>query len=172
MGNLRLVSAWQRQDPEIEAHALAYWSRLQALPRGVDPAKRLKELCAVAYYDADLVGVSTVRIGDLQPFPCRFAFFRCSTSPNHSLLSLGRKLALLSRDICARWSKSHPEENVLGSVAVLENPKADSLAQIPVWKVPGLSNGWTLAGYTDNGLQVRIHWYDHARLDRPMGRGA
>ena len=31
--------AWRRDDPEIEADAIAFWSRIGVLPEGVDPAE-------------------------------------------------------------------------------------------------------------------------------------
>jgi hypothetical protein len=165
MPELVLRPAWQRNNRKIAADAVDLWQRLNALPRGTSPDQRIKELCAAAYYDGDIAGVSTVTVKTLPPFPCRFAFYRCLVAPEHRLLSLSRRLTLFSRDIICEWSRQHPEEKVLGSIAVLENPKGDALAKIPVWKVPGVSNGYTLAGYTRKGLQVRIHWYDHARLD-------
>ena len=165
MPQLVLQPAWQRNDPKIAADAMALWRRLNALPRDTRPEERIKELCAAAYYDGELAGVSTVAVKTLPPFPCRFAFYRCLVAPEHGLIALSRKLTLFSGDIISAWARDNPQENVMGSVAILENQKADALARIPVWKVPGLSNGYTLAGYTSTELQVRIHWYAHARLD-------
>jgi len=39
------------------------------------------------------------------------------------------------------------------------------LLRVPVWpNAPGL-NGLVLVGYTPAGQQVRVSWFEHARLD-------
>ena len=162
MGESALVAAWQHADPKIARDAKAFWKRLGVLPPAISLDQRASELCAAAYLDGELVGVSTVSIGDLSSLPgCRFGFFRCLVAPEHRRAHLATSLTVFSRDVLSTWSKQHPEEGVLGMAAIIESPYLAELSRIPVWPASGLR----LIGYTNNGQQIRVVWFEHARLE-------
>jgi hypothetical protein len=52
-------------------------------------------------------------------------------------------------------------EKILGMATILTNPNFDLLARRPKW---GDAKLW-LIGYTAKGEQIRLTWFDHARLD-------
>jgi hypothetical protein len=58
------------------------------------------------------------------------------------------------------WSAAHPEERVAGIATILVSPNYAEKQKRPVWE-PGL----TLIGYTPQGQQIRVAWFDHARVD-------
>jgi GNAT superfamily N-acetyltransferase len=161
---LSLVRAWQAHDPAIAADAIALWRRLDALPAAAPPEERVKELCAAAYLGDEMVGVSTIALGPLRLLKGRFGLFRCLVVPEHRHQGVGRKLVVYSRALLAEWSKDHPEEKVLGMAAIVESTKLDALGKNPVWTAPGV-HGLTLIGYTAGGRQIRVSWFEHARLD-------
>jgi len=163
---VRLIPVWQRHDAKIAADAILFWQRVNALPRNVNPKTRAKELCVTAYYlEKEVVGVSTIALDVLPQLRCRFGFFRCLVAPEHRREGLARKLIILSRRVLAEWSEQNPSERVLGMAAIVENPKLDEVSKVPVWSAtPGL-NGLTLIGYTADGRQIRVSWFEHARLD-------
>ncbi|HTE78320.1 MAG TPA: hypothetical protein VK653_16500, partial [Xanthobacteraceae bacterium] len=66
------------------------------------------------------------------------------------------------RELLEQWSKSNPDEKVLGMAAVLENPNFDLLGTRPIWRGADL----TLIGYNQLGQQIRLAWFDHARMQR------
>jgi GNAT superfamily N-acetyltransferase len=159
MAEVLLQPAWRLDDPKLAAETLALWQRLDAMPPHV-AEDRVKELCAVAYRDGELVGVSTVVLDHLPQLGYRFGLFRCLVDPAYRQQGLARNLTVYSRDSLAGWSKDHPEEAVVGMAAVVESPKLDELGKQPVWPASGL----TLMGYTQNDLQIRIVWFEHAAL--------
>jgi hypothetical protein len=159
---VELVPVWKRNDNKIGKDAIEFWRNLGVLPRGVSPEQRVSELCAAAYAGDELIGVSTVSLGQLAPVRCRVGFFRCSVKPAHIHRRIAWRLAKYSRDLLEQWSKSNPDEKVLGMAAILENPNFDLLGTRPIWRRADL----TLIGYNQLGQQIRLAWFDHARMQR------
>ena len=156
-----MVPAWQRNDAKIAKDATDFWLKLRALPPTVSPEKRLSELCAAAYVGDELVGVSTIELNQSPLLRCRLGLYRCLVSPAHAHRRIVNRLTLYSRALLEKWSKEHPDEKVLGMAAILENPNFDIIAKRPMWRGTNLG----LIGYTPEGLQIRLTWFDHARLE-------
>jgi hypothetical protein len=165
MAEVRFEPAWRRNDPKIAADAIALWRRLGVLPANLDPAARAEELCLAAYGDGELVGVSTMVLETVPQLRCRLGFCRCLVAPEHRQQGLARKLGINSRALLAQWSQDNPQEKVLGMATIVESQMLDEVSKIPVWpNAPGL-NGLVLVGYTPAGQQVRVSWFEHARLE-------
>jgi hypothetical protein len=158
---VRLSPAWQRNDANIIKDATDFWLKLRLLPAGVTPEQRAQELCAAAYVGNELVGVSTMELRHSPSLHCRLGFFRCLVSPAHRHRRIARRLTVYSRELLEHWSKENPEEKVLGMAAILESASFDLLARRPKW---GDAKLW-LIGYTPKGQQIRLTWFDHARLE-------
>jgi hypothetical protein len=156
-----LVPAWQRNDAKTKKDATDFWLKLRALPRNITPENRLAELCAAAYVGDELVGVSTIELNHSPLLRCRLGFFRCLISPAYVNRRIAWRLVKYSRELLETWSKENPAEKVLGMAAILENPNFDRLGKRPMWHGPDL---W-LIGYTRAGLQIRLTWFKHARLE-------
>ena len=60
-----------------------------------------------------------------------------------------------------RWSLEAPQEKVQGVAAVIQADNFEEMKRRPKW--PG--SGLNLVGYTEEGQQIRVAWFDHARLD-------
>lgn len=160
MSDYRVLTAWHLQDPRIEQDAIAFWRTLNILPRGTDPAARARELCAVAYLGKELVGVATASLEILPLVRCRFAMYRSAIAPEHRGSGAAFQLITHSRELLEKWSAEHPEEGVMGMAAIFEGYKGDT-ARLPVWPLTGL----VLATYSPQGHQVRVAWFQHARVD-------
>lgn len=162
--DIRLVDVWRRENAKVAADAIAFWKRLEALPRGTDPEQRVKELCTVAYRGGELIGVSTIVLDVLPQLKARFGFFRCLVAPDDRRQGLAYRFGVHCRNLLAAWSQRHPEEKVLGMATIVESSGLDEFSKAPVWQSPGV-NGLTLIGYTAKGRQIRVSWFEHARLD-------
>lgn len=160
-----LVTLWQNRDPDAAGQAMALWDRLGVLPAGVSGRERAAQLCGAAFVGGALAGVSTVALGVLPQLKARFGFFRCLVVPEHRRRHLARQLAVHARQVLAGWSKANPREKVLGMVSVVENPRLAETSKLPVWSAPGIENGLLLVGHTLRGHQIRVSWFEHARLD-------
>jgi hypothetical protein len=164
-GEAELVSVWQKNDPTMTAQATDLWNRLGILPARITPAERAKQLCAGVYVGGTLCGVSTMELSFFPPLRARFGFFRCLVANDIRRRGLATTLTIYSRNVLAAWSEQNPQERVLGMATVIENPKLDELARLPVWSTSEFDNGLTLIGHTARGLQIRLSWFEHARLD-------
>lgn len=153
--------AWRLGDAAIEADAIAFWKRLGLLPPDVPPAARAKELAAVAYRDGQLAGVMTAAIQRIDFLRARFAMIRGAIDPAWRRSYAVSALGGASRDLIERWAETHPEERVAGIGAVVETRQFDAFQKKPVWPNTRLA----VAGYTPDGRQIRIAWFDHFRLD-------
>lgn len=153
--------AWGRDDAAIEADAIDFWNRLGILPPGVAPEQRAKELAAAAYHEGRLVGVSTVTLNRLDFLRARFAMLRVAVDPEHRRGRAAWGLALYTRQVMEAWSYANPQEKVAGMAAILEAAQLEGKAKEPFWITTRLG----LVGYTRDGRQIRVSWFEDHRLD-------
>ncbi|MBI1261444.1 MAG: hypothetical protein GC184_06940 [Rhizobiales bacterium] len=157
MPEFTFFPVWRKNDSKVEADVKATWAKHNILPEGVDPEKRVKQLCVVAYEGDQVAGISTMDIAPYKPLRKRFGFFRAFTIPGFGNQDIARGLAVNCRDVLNQWSIDNPQEAVAGMMAVYQ---AKGMGRRPV----GVS-GLTLIGYTPEGYQVRVIWFDHVTID-------
>jgi len=160
-GGLEVRVAWRRDDARIEADAIAFWGRIGVLPRGVEAAKRAKELIAVAYKDGELIAVATAVIDQIPFLGVRMAVLRGATDPAHRRARAQLALAVPSHDALRDWSLANPEEKLAGAIAFVAPGEWGDFTRLPVWPESELE----VVGYTADNQQIRARWFDHYRLD-------
>jgi GNAT superfamily N-acetyltransferase len=154
--------AWRLDDAAVEADAIAFWERLDLLPAGVQAAQRVKELVAVAYKDGAVAGVMTVELGILAQVRAKLAMIRSAVDPEHRRANIARALTFYTHECLSRWSAAHPEAKLAGLGAIIENEallRTDYMRR-PYWP----ESGFILAGFTPDGRQIRISWFEEFRL--------
>lgn len=156
-----LRPAWRLGDPLIEADAADFWRRLDLLPPGASPLERAKELVAVAYRDGQIVGVTTAQIGLLEQVRAQTAMLRGAVDPAHRRFHVGRALMLRAYEILEAWAIAHPGEKVAGISGVVEAHELREAQRQPY----GPMLGFGLIGFTPDGSQIRVSWFDHFRFD-------
>jgi hypothetical protein len=159
--DLDMRAGWRLNDPQLESDAIGFWQRLGNLPAGVDPQARARELVGGCYKDGRLVGVATAEIVFLDVVRARFAMLRASVDPELRRSHAAATLTYHARNCLDRWSEANPHERLAGLGAVLEARELSALQREPLWPETGLA----LIGFTPEGKQVRISWFDHYRLD-------
>ncbi len=179
--DLHFVDAWQQRDARLAGDARLLWERANLLtPEARE--QRVNELVALAYLDGKVAGVATAVIANLPQLRGRFAFYRCAAYPprhrgerqrherpaeRHAVWApqhtVSYALSGYARGVLERWSLAHPEEKVLGLAAVIESPGYRRKQREPLWPDYGLH--LNLVGYTPDGRQIRVAWFEHARLD-------
>lgn len=156
-----LRAAWRLGDPALEADAIAFWERLGLLPPDVSPAARAKELVALAYRGGAVAGVMTAKVQQVDAVRARLAMIRAAVDPAQRQTHVVMALVLFARQTLADWSRDHPEEKLAGLGAVLESRELEARQRQAFWPQSKLG----LAGYTADGRQFRISWFEDFELD-------
>jgi len=156
-----LRPAWRLADPQIEADAIAFWERLNILPASASPAQRAKELIAVAYKDDRIVGVHTATLERVEQVRARLAMLRSAVAPDYRRTHISMALTIYSRDLLERWSRDHPHERLGGLGTIVESRQLAERAKQPYWP----NTRFTLAGFLEDGRQLRISWFEDFRVD-------
>ena len=160
-GTFDVRVAWRRDDPRIEADAIAMWTRLGILAEGVKPEERAKQLVSAAYCGDQIAAVATAVVEHVSFLKNRFLVLRSMTVPefrrSHAQVALG----IPSITALTDWAKANPQEKVAGMIAFVEPGAWGEAARMP----RGPFFGWTLVAYSQRGHQVRVIWFDHFRLD-------
>lgn len=153
--------AWRRDDPVLEADAIAFWERLGVLPADVAPAQRAKELAAGVYKDGALVAVVTAVPQRIDFLRANFLQLRSIADPACSREEVQAAFANPVRRTLEEWAAANPEQALAGVVTFVDPKVVGELAHMPVWPVWPLS----LVGYLNDGRQVRVCWFDHFLFD-------
>jgi len=154
---IQIVEAWRKNDPKLEAEAIAFWDRHQINPAGTTPQARAKELAAVAYDNGEVVALSTINVELFVQLRQKFAFIREAVAPSYRRNKVGGDLLIATRDIAERYSREHPEEKIAGAAAVYQVPGVGTYGS-------GRTSKLALVGYTDRNEQVRVMWFDHVQV--------
>jgi hypothetical protein len=154
--DVRYVPAWQLSDPKLEGDAIAMWREMRILPHNQSAEARAKELVSLAYMGDRLVGITTAVIGHYAPVRQRFAFMRLLIRPEAEKSGIAVPFTVFFREVLREWALAHPEEQLAGYGAYIT---VKGYGHQPV-----LPAGLALVGYTDEGYQVRLCWWDHFRI--------
>ncbi len=156
--DLRL--GWKRGDPAIAADVKAFWDRHNLLPPGADPDKRAKEVVLAGYAGSRLVAVSTAAIEEIVFLRCKMAVYRCAIAPDVRGQMMSMLITAHSLKALEAWSLAHPDEGVMGMLAVLENEtyqKKTHPHRAPETRL-------SLVAFSPKGQKIVVAWFDHARL--------
>jgi hypothetical protein len=63
--------------------------------------------------------------------------------------------------ILETWSAEHPEERLAGFGGIIESPDLRAAQSQPYWPI----SRFGLIGFTPDGRQIRVAWFEHFRLD-------
>jgi hypothetical protein len=153
--------AWRLADPQMESDAIAFWRRLGLLRGEVTPEARAKELCTIFYVEGRVAAVSTATLDEMPFIRARLAMLRVAVDPDYRRLHLAVKAMQAGRDFFERWSQE-TGERAHGVGVVIQSPDLREHSRTPKWPRSGLN----LIGYTNSGQQIRVAWFEHARLDQ------
>jgi len=160
-------AAWGCADDALVHDARAFWRQEDALS-AEEIDERVKDLCAVAYAQDRMVAASTVAFVDIQRVRSRLFYYRTIVAQDHRRQHLASRLGVFSYNHLARWSLEHPEEKVMGLLIVIQADEFRHRHQNrPVLEQLGLR--LVLIGYTPDDRQMRVIWFDHARVESRMG---
>jgi hypothetical protein len=160
---------WRCEDAETERDVLAFWRENQLLPANVDPAKRLRDLCVVAYDGGRVVGVIETEVKYNELVRAKLAMIKLAVAPSHRKTLISAYLFVFGSDVIEHWANQNLEEKVmgLGSIAQVRGGAARAESSNPYLKeaVWGPRNHFVVINHTPEGAQFRLAWFRHARID-------
>jgi len=159
--DVELRPGWRLHDAQLEADAIAFWTRLGILPPNVSPHQRAKEIIGGAYKDGRFLGVTTGTVERLEFLRARFVMLRVAVDPAARGDHVGTALAAFAYKHMGAWATEHREEKIAGIAAIIESQTYAKIMRVPCWPRSRLS----LVGFTPGGLQVRVAWFEHFLYD-------
>jgi hypothetical protein len=167
---MTFTPVWPDPDPAIREAVKVFWARLAVLPAGMDADERAAQLCVVGHVGGSLAAVSSVELRVLETLRQRLAMVRWFVAPEHRSVPAILALARAAHGHLEAWSLAHPEEQVMGMGAIIENPALLNLRGPPTWPMragDSPTSGLMLMGFTDQGQQIRVSWFNHATIGPP-----
>jgi hypothetical protein len=146
--------------PRVDHRTDVPGDRNHLLPQGIDADRRAKEIVPAAYAGARLAAVSTAAIEQVQFLRCKMAVYRCAIAPDFRGKMMSMLITAHSLKALEAWSLAHPDEGVMGMLAVLENEtykKKTHPHRAPETKL-------SLVAFNPQGREIVVAWFDHARL--------
>lgn len=163
MANVVLKTAWMRNDPQLQADAIAFWEKNNLVPSPEERQRRAGELVVVTYVDGEPAAVATAELAVLPNLRARFAMCRTAVAPHHRRSKLSAHTFAHVMTALEAWSADNPEEKVMGMAAVIQATEYAEKQREPIWYDFGLL--LAVAGFTPRGEQIRVGWFRHARFD-------
>jgi hypothetical protein len=161
IGDVEFRTAWRRDDPQIEADAIAFWQRMGILPADATPERRAKELVLAVYANGVIVAVVTGELGLFPQVRARLAMLRGAVDPALRRSYVGFAMMLKAREILEAWSARNPGERLAGLGGIIEAPELVAREKQPYWPL----SGYGVVGFMPDGRQMRVSWFRNFRLD-------
>ncbi len=167
-GGIVFRSLWGLDDPKARQDAKNFWLREGVTPEFID--LRINELCAIAYDGDDPVAVATAQIAYAASLRNKFFRYRCMVASHFRQRDMAWRISSYAFKQLQDWSLQHPEEKILGLMLYIETDKFAVPQREPVREHLGMTLNFV--GYSPKGQQVRIVWFDHAKLEDDAAKQA
>ena len=152
---------WRLHDAQLEADAVAFWTRMGLLAPDVSPHQRAGEIIGGAYQDGRFLGVATGMVERLEFLRARFVLLRVAVDRGARGNHVGTALAAFAYKYLETWAAEHREEKIAGIAAVIQTQEYAKILKVPYWPPSRLG----LVGFTPEGRQVRVAWFEHFHYD-------
>lgn len=163
MANLELRAVWQTDDSAVARDVAMLWDELAVVfPK--DRAARLKELVAIAYDGGKIVGACTARSIDYKVLRTPVFYLRPTILPGAQHDDVLIRLLSAAKHVLQPCAQAHPDERAKGILVMFDSDAFDALYSEPVLRRQDVE--LILTGYTDAGHQIRVQWFDDARLEK------
>lgn len=143
------------QDSALHDQVINFWQTLNALPQGVDPKERAKQLLFIARNEHQIIGVTTAHEVVVKHLNNNVFFnFRVLIHPQFRVPGLVDKLCVLSRDFLGSLNATKQTDSI-GMITMAENKYLKQYRNEAVWP----SSGFTFIGYSKAGSPIRILYF-------------
>jgi hypothetical protein len=144
-----------------EEQVMAFWAARGALPTEVARRRLAEVVCVLVDGADDVLGVSSAYRDEVALLGGRtFWVYRCLLDPQVGEASETDLLNATFAVLEAEFSAAVDEDGPVGLCILVADPEVLHLRPEVVWTETGL----TYAGYGDDGAQVRIRYFDGAKV--------
>lgn len=162
--SIELISVWKQVTPELEAELVEFWMRNQAIAdSGIATTRARQAVCIARDQDGGLAGVGTALVRVLQRLRQPAYYYRQFFAP--TFRGKGQAIPFFNhaRGILQQYNASLPSPESLGVLLELESAMlASHYNQAYVAAADS-----TFIGYSPRGLQLRMSYFENARLFPP-----
>jgi len=162
--NLEVVPVWKQVTPELKQELVEFWTRHKAIGDEASQARADQAVCIGRTGDGAIWGVGTAVLRVLPRLRQPTYFYRQFFAPDFR----GQKQTIpffnRVKSVLQDYNQSLPAPESLGVLVELEN---QMLSQRYV-EAYGSESGTTFIGYSPRGLQLRVAYFDGARLMPPV----
>ena len=163
MATIETRAVWQTNDPAVAGDVTALWDELAAVfPK--DRSDRLKELAVVAYDGGRIAGACTARAIDYKILRAQVFHLRPVIRPGERHDEVLFHLLAAAKASLQPWAQARPAQRLKGMLLIFNSAAYDGLYPEPILRRQGVE--LVLSSCTDEGHQIRVIWFDDARLEK------
>lgn len=163
-----VTPVWKRVTPELKEEVLAFWKRNRAIGNLERAQQRADEVvCLARGDDGELCAVSTAVVRVLPRLLQPMYYYRLFLAK--SVRGQGQVIPFYNRarEVLQAYNASLPEPESLGVLLELESRYLDAYYK----QAHIVEADSTFIGYSPRGLQLRVSYFEGARLLAPRTAG-
>merc|ERR1719413_84366 len=122
--------------------------------------ERLDHICVVCWHGEKVVAISTIVITPNQNLWIKLGMFRCMVHEDYRRNGIATQLINECKKALSKYSKEHPSQEIKAIGVTFSKSMFPELAKKPFWP----ENNLTLVGYSNDGMQVRLAYFDDAEV--------
>lgn len=163
--SVEFVSVWKQVTPELQAELVAFWSAHKAIAdAGVATARARQAVCIARDGEGRIVGVGTAFVRVLQRLRQPMYYYRQFFAPEYRGQGQAMPFFNRARQILQAHNAALPVAESLG--VLLEVESALLATRYDLAHVAAADS--TFIGYSPRGLQLRVSYFEGARLLAPL----
>jgi hypothetical protein len=163
VASIEVRTVWQVNNAAVAREVESLWEELSAV-YSRDRAERLKELVAAAYVDGEVAGALTARPIDYKVLRAQVFHLRPVLRPDAHHDEVLFQLLSAAKSVLQPWARADSGGRMKGLLVMFDSDAYDGLYAEPVIRRSGVE--LVLTGCTDEGRQIRMLWFDDARLEK------
>jgi hypothetical protein len=163
MGSIEVRTVWQADDPAVARDVESLWEQCAAVfPK--DRADRLREIVAAAYVDGTIAGACTARAIDYKVLRAQVLHIRPAILRGAQHDEVLLQLLSAAKNTLQPWAGARASDRLKGILVIFDSDAYEGLYPEPIIRRQDIE--LVLTGCTDEGRQIRIAWFDDARLEK------
>ncbi|MBP6514895.1 MAG: hypothetical protein KA224_06915 [Steroidobacteraceae bacterium] len=158
-----VIPVWQKLDAALEQEVVAFWLAEKVFAAEGPARARAKEIiCIGRGADGGIAGVCSAVAKVVPRLRERLYFYRSYVRAADRRKGLALELLKAARPVLESYEASLPAPQCIGVLLEIENRGLADYQGAALWK----QTGYAFIGYSPRGLDMRVRYFDGARLQR------